>query len=254
MTHMGSVKPLFPVSVIRSMITSPWLKRELNPTRLSNKGGCTERAIPRTKPGSGFDWVDGGGLSPLGSGVLQSVRPVYLTHSVCAHAKAKVGHSTISLKHKMLPLPSVPETASSIMAKFEMKSMAEHSNLTSIKLKAPSREGGVDGYAVISENLLSAYAATKTKYSERRVSGNLDAKIDAMRSFLASGDQEPELSTQSDTRACQNLKVNWCSRAPATPGVVETKRISYDTSRISSNGPLPAVCFPSLLLVDKSLF
>lgn len=229
MTQVGSVKPLFPVSAIRSMIMSPWLKRELNPTRLPNKGGCTERAISRTKPGSGFDWVGGGGVFPLGSGVLESVRPAYLTRSVCTHPKEQVGHSTISLKRRILPLPSVPETASP--AGFEMNSMAEHSNLTSIGLKVLAKEGKADGYTVISENPLSSYAAMKTKYSGRQVSGNLDAKTNAMRSFPILGDQKPELSAHSDTRTCQNLKGNWYSRVP---GVVEMKRISHDTPRISS--------------------
>lgn len=229
MAQMGNIKPLFPVSAIRSMITSPWFKRELNPTRLSNKSGCTERAVPRTKPGSGFDWVDGGGeIFPLGSRVLESLRPAYLTHSACAHAKEEVG-STISLKHKILPLPSVPETASPIMAEFKMKSMAEHSNLNSIELKVLAKQGKPDGYAVASENPLSIYASMKTKYPGRRVSGNFDTKTNAMRSFPTLGDQEPELPAQSDSRTCQSL---------------------HDTSQISStrlDGSLPAVCFPSLL-------
>lgn len=59
MTHTGSARPLFPVSAIRSMITSPapWLKEELNSTRLPNKCGYVERVISRNKPGSGFDLI-----------------------------------------------------------------------------------------------------------------------------------------------------------------------------------------------------
>lgn len=57
MTYTSGVKPLFPVSVIRGMITSPWLGKQVGP-RLSDSGGRVER-VPRNKPGSGFDFADG---------------------------------------------------------------------------------------------------------------------------------------------------------------------------------------------------
>ncbi|KAL0633979.1 hypothetical protein Q9L58_007079, partial [Maublancomyces gigas] len=108
------------------------------------------------------------------------------------------------------------------MAEFKMKSMAEHSNLNSTELKVLAKQGKPDGYAVVSENPLSAYASMKTKYPGRRVSGDLDTKTNAMRSFPTLGDQEPELPARGDSRTCQSL---------------------HDTSRISStrlDGSLPA--------------
>lgn len=66
------------------MITSqaaPWPKMELNSTRLPNKSGCVERAIPRNKPGSGFDWVGDDelitweGSGPVDNNNLYSMAP-----------------------------------------------------------------------------------------------------------------------------------------------------------------------------------
>lgn len=91
------------MSAIRSMITSsaPWLKEELNSTRLPNKCGYAERAIPRSKPGSGFDWISEdeffarSGSGPVDNnlysmppvdGVLEPVCSTYSIYNIRAHA------------------------------------------------------------------------------------------------------------------------------------------------------------------------
>lgn len=231
------------------MITSPWLKRELNPTRLPNKDGCVERIISRSKPGSGFDWLDGGdGLFPLGgpwpidnklylkssgSGALESVCSTYLCHSVYSPSK-----------HKLLLLPSVPEAASPSVAGFGVNSMAEYSKPTSTELRVPTKKSKVEDYAVTPEKPLFACTATITKYPERGIPRNLDAKINAIISFPTLGNQGSE---QSDTG---NLNESRCSRISATsrvPDVVETKGNPHDAYRISSiclDGPPFTVCFP----------
>lgn len=103
MAHTGSARPLFPVSAIRSMITSPapLLKEKLNSTKLPNKCGYAERVMSRNKPGSGFDWISEdelfarSGSGPIDNnlysmppvdGVLTLVCSAYSTHNTRAHA------------------------------------------------------------------------------------------------------------------------------------------------------------------------
>lgn len=244
------------------MITSPapWSKEELNSTRLPNKSGCAARAIPRNKPGSGFDWVGGDDelitweasgpvdnnlySMPPGDGALELVCFAYSTRSVCAHAKEKAGYSKISLKHMILHLPPVPEVVSPSLTGFEIKSMTEHSKQTSIELK-PAKKRKSDDYALMSKK---TRAKMTIKYPELRLSRNFDAKINTSRSSGALGAQEPDLLTQIDTGACQNVKENWRSRVQATPpasDVVEIMENPHDTSRMSGiclNDSPPAVC------------
>lgn len=126
-----------------------------------------------------------------------------------------------------------------------MKSMAEHSKQTSIELKLAAKKRKANDYAL----MLKKTRATMTiKHPELRLSRNLDAKINALRSSGALGAQEPDVSIHNDTGACQNVKENWCSRVQATPpasDVVKIMENPHDTSRMSGiclNDSPPAVC------------
>lgn len=128
-------------------------------------------------------------------------------------------------------LPSVPEAASPNLTEFEMKSMAEHSNPSSIELKDLAKECNDDDYT-----------AMAIKYPR-----DLDAKIDALRSSQGLGVQEPGLKANNDTGTCQNVKENRCSRVRVTSLASDVAKSSHDTSRMSSihpGGSPLTVCLP----------
>lgn len=135
------------------------------------------------------------------------------------------------MKHNILHLPSVPESASPSLTEFEMKSMAEHSNPSSIELKDLAKGCKADDYA-----------AMTIKYPR-----NSDDKTNSLSCSQRLGAQEPGLIANNDTVTCQNVKENWCSRVQVTSLASNVAESPHDTSRMSSihpGGPPLAVCLP----------